>query len=557
MAGFKSRAFRGAATRIFGLEILMSVKEALVNQVGGHAIISLLETYGVDTVFGIPGVHTLEFYRGIADRRMRHVGVRHEQGAGFIADGYARASGKPGVCCLITGPGLMNAATPIGQAYSDSVPVLVLCSVNAKPDLGKGRGRLHEISDQRAAIAPLTAFTRTVMDAKEFEQAVSDAFAVFEAKRPRPVVLEFPLDVLSAPADVGHPKRVQAPRPQAKPADLEAAARLIDGAQRPLLLVGGGTVDCAPAVRAFLERSGALGVTTTAGKGVIPASHPQCLPCALLAEPVQQVLKAADVVIAVGTELAETDSWVDRLEIPGQIIRIDLDPFTITRDYAPAIAIEADAGPTLEALAKLIAPGRKPDTARVAATRQAVRDGMRPLERKHAKVLDALRAALPRDGIMVSDMTQIAYTANHYFSFEEPRCNFHPCGFGTLGYAMPAAIGAKIACPDRAVVAVCGDGGFLFTVQELGTAAELGLPLPILLWNNDAFGQIAQNMRDVGIPEIAVKNKNPDFQTLAQAYGVGFVRPGSLKGIEDALSEAFRAKGPTLIEVREDSAFLG
>jgi 5-guanidino-2-oxopentanoate decarboxylase len=172
-------------------------------------------------------------------------------------------------------------------------------------------------------------------------------------------------------------------------------------------------------------------------------------------------------------------------------------------------------------------------------------------------VLDALRAALPRDGIVVTDMTQIAYTANPYFPCELPRCWFHPCGFGTLGYAMPAAIGAKIGAPDRAVVAVCGDAGFLFTVQELGTAAELGLPLPILLWNNDALGQIAQNMRDVGIPEIAVTPKNPDFQALAKAYGIRAVRPDSLKGIEDALTEAFQAKGPTLIEVREDAPFLG
>lgn len=534
----------------------MTAEQKLVNQLGGHAIISLLETYGVDTVFGIPGVHTLEFYRGIADRRMRHVGVRHEQGAGFIADGYARASGKPGVCCLITGPGLMNAATPLGQAFSDSVPVLVLCSVNARPDLGKGRGRLHEISDQRAAIAPLTAFTRTVMTDREMAEAVADAFAIFESKRPRPVVLEFPLDVLGAPADVGHPARQRAARPKAKPADLEAAAKLIDGAKLPLLLAGGGTVDCAPAVRAFLEKSGALGVTTTAGKGVIPASHPQALPSALLAEPVQQVLKDADVVIAVGTELSETDSWVDQLEIPGKIIRIDLDPFTLSRDYTPAVAIEADAGATLEALTSLIKPGRRPDSDRIATVRRATMEGLTPLQRKHMKVLDALRAALPRDGIVVSDMTQIAYTANPYFPCEEPRCWFHPCGFGTLGYAMPAAIGAKIACPDRAVVAVAGDGGFLFTVQELGTAAELGLPLPILIWNNDAFGQIAQNMRDVGIPEIAVRQKNPDFQTLAQAYGIRAVRPDSLKGIEAALKEALAAKGPTLIEVREDSAFL-
>ncbi|HVO04345.1 MAG TPA: 5-guanidino-2-oxopentanoate decarboxylase [Candidatus Cybelea sp.] len=531
-------------------------RQGPVNQIGGHAVISLLEAYGVDTVFGIPGVHTLELYRGIADRRMRHIGVRHEQGAGFIADGYARASGTPGVCCLITGPGLMNAATPIGQAYSDSVPVLVLCSVNATPDLGKGRGRLHEISDQRAAIAPLTAFTRTVMDAKEMVSAVADAFAVFETKRPRPVVLEFPLDVLAAPADIGQPQRARAARPKAKVEDLDAAAKLIDGAQRPLLLVGGGTVDCAPGVRAFLERSGALGVTTTAGKGVISPAHAASLGSSLATKPTQAYLAEADVVIAIGTELAETDSWVDRLEIKGKIVRVDLDAFTLTRDYPPAVAILADAGETLAALSQRIKPGRKPDTARAAEIRKAIRDGLSPLERKHVKVLDALRAGLPRDGIVVSDMTQIAYTANVHFPCDEPRTWFHPCGFGTLGYAMPAAIGAKIARPDRAVVALAGDAGFLFTVQELGTAAELGLPLPILLWNNDALGQIALNMRDVGIEEIAVKPRNPDFATLAKAYGIRHVRPESLGGISAALAETFRANGPTLIEVREDSAYL-
>jgi thiamine pyrophosphate-dependent acetolactate synthase large subunit-like protein len=526
------------------------------NQIGGHAVISLLETYGVDTVFGIPGVHTLELYRGIADRRMRHVAVRHEQGAGFIADGYARASGRPGVCCLITGPGLLNAATPIGQAYSDSVPMLVLCSVNAKGDLGKGRGRLHEISDQRATVAPLTAFSRTVMDAAEISEAVSDAYAVFETQRPRPVVLEFPLDVLSSPADIGHPARKQSTKPKAKPADLDAAAKLIDGAKAPLLLVGGGTVDCAADVRSFLEKSGALGVTTTAGKGVIPASHPQSLGATLLKPETQAALAEADVIIAAGTELAETDSWVDQLNIPGKLIRIDLDAFTLGRDYTPSVGILADAGETLAALTARIKGGRKPDLARAAAIRKAVVEGMNPLERKHAKVLDALAAALPKDGIVVTDMTQIAYTANYYYPSETPRCWFHPCGFGTLGYAMPAAIGAKIACPDRAVVAVAGDAGFLFTVQELGTAVELELPLPIILWNNDGLGQIALGMVQGGIEEIGVKQRNPDYLALARAYDCGAVRVDSLKGLEDAIKAALKAKGPTLIEVREDGAFL-
>ncbi|HWT98767.1 MAG TPA: thiamine pyrophosphate-binding protein, partial [Terriglobales bacterium] len=227
------------------------------NQIGGHAAISILETYGVDTVFGIPGVHTLDLYRGIADRKMRHIGVRHEQGAGFMADGYARASGKPGVCCLITGPGLLNAATPIGQAYSDSVPVLILCSVNASTDLGKGRGRLHEISDQRATVAPITAFARTIYKAGELPQAVADAYKVFETGRPRPVVLEMPLDMLSSPADLGQPQRERFTPPQPKAEDLAAARTLIDGAKAPLLIAGGGTVDCAPALRAFVEKIGA------------------------------------------------------------------------------------------------------------------------------------------------------------------------------------------------------------------------------------------------------------------------------------------------------------
>src|SRR5262249_48207689 len=219
------------------------------NHRGGHAAIALLETYGVDTVFGIPGVHKLELYRGLADRKMRHIGVRHEQGAGFMADGYARASGRPGVCCLITGPGLMNAATPIGQAYSDSVPVLVLASVNDSSDLGKGRGRLHEITDQHAAIQPLTGVTRTIRTPTELPQAMADAFRLFESGRPRPAVFNLTLDMLRAPATLGDTQRERAARPHPREADLQAAAELIDAAEQPIIVFGGGCVDCADEAR--------------------------------------------------------------------------------------------------------------------------------------------------------------------------------------------------------------------------------------------------------------------------------------------------------------------
>ncbi len=526
------------------------------NQIGGQAAIALLEAYGVDTVFGIPGVHTLDLYRGLADRKMRHIGVRHEQGAGFMADGYARASGKPGVCCLITGPGLMNAATPIGQAFSDSVPMLVLASVNAAEDLGKGRGRLHEITDQHAAIAPLTGLTRTIRSAAELPGAIADAFDLFETGRPRPAVLNLTLDMLRAPADLPPPARRRNTRAQASDTDLVAAAALIDAAQRPIAIFGGGCADCPEAARAFIARSGALAVTTTAGRGVIPDSHPATLRATLQQSATQKALAEADLVIAVGTELGETDSWTSFLKFSGKLIRIDLDAHTLARDYKPDVGLLADAGPTLAALTARIAGGRQADLARVAAILAANDADLRPLQKTHVTVLEAVRAALPEDGQLFTDMTQIAYTANFRFPFETPRRAFHPNGFGTLGYALPAAIGGKIACPERPTLAIAGDAGFLFTAQELGTAVELGLPLPILLWNNDALGQIAKDMVARDIPELGVKPRNPDYLALARAFGARAERPGSLAALQDALERAFAAEGPTLIEVRQDAPFL-
>jgi thiamine pyrophosphate-dependent acetolactate synthase large subunit-like protein len=529
------------------------------NQTCGQAAIALLEAHGVDTVFGIPGVHTLELYRGLAESRIRHVAVRHEQGAGFMADGYARASGRPGVCVVITGPGLLNAATAIGQAFSDSVPVLALSSVNARDDLGKGRGRLHEITSQQATMAPLTAFSRTVDRPDGLAPAMADAFAAFRTGRPRPVHLEIPLDVLQEAAPPAAPAAAPSV-PAPNPAEITAAARLIDEAERPFLIAGGGTVDCAEAVRALVDKAGLLACMTVAGKGVVPDDHPQCVGGTMAYGPVQEALAAADLVIAIGTELAETDSWTDRVPIKGRLIRVDIDPVTLKRDYPPTLGLRAEAGAVLARLVPAVAA--RPERAAAAAAQAA---GLKKLHRgslgglalRHGRVLDALRQALPEDGIVASDMTQIAYTANHWFPCRRPRCWFHPNGFGTLGYALPAAIGAKLACPDRAVVALAGDAGLLFTVQELGTAAELGLPLAILLWNNDSLGQIAGDMVARGIPAIGVKQKNPDFLALARAFGCHAVRPDSLAGLGEALTQAFAADRPTLIEVRQDSPFLG
>ena len=326
-----------------------------VNQTCGQSAIAFLEASGVDTVFGIPGVHTLDFYKGLAQSSIRHIGVRHEQGAGFMADGYARASGKPGVCVLITGPGVVNAGTAIGQAFSDSVPMLVLSSVNARDDLGKGRGRLHEITDQQAVMAPLTAFSRTIMAPEELAGAMADAYAVFEAGRPRPVHIEIPLDVLAGPGIAAADSRGKRQPPAPDPAAIEAAARLVDAAQLLVVIAGGGTLEAGAALQRFVETSGAVLIPTAAAKGNVSDDHPQSLGSTLPLTATQALLAAADVVLAVGTELAETDHWTDRLPIKGKLIRIDLDPRSLMRDYKPDVAILADAGAALTALTQKIA----------------------------------------------------------------------------------------------------------------------------------------------------------------------------------------------------------
>ncbi len=526
----------------------------------GQAAIAWLEAYGVDTVFGIPGVHTLEFYRGLAGSRIRHIGVRHEQGAGFMADGYARATGRPGVCVLITGPGVTNAATPMGQAFSDSVPMLVLSSVNATRDLGRGRGRLHEITSQQAVIAPLTAFSRTVLEPNDLGAAMADAFAVFEAARPRPVHIEIPLDVLTMPAVGAAPqRRPVARRPQPDARQVAEAARLLAAADRPLVIAGGGALEAGAALTAIIERLGAVFIPTTAAKGLVSDDHPRSLGSSLSLDATQALVAKADVILAAGTELAETDSWIDRLPLNGALIRVDIDADALARDYPAKVALHADARASLEAIVAALGPGGAQgwDARAIAAdAREANGRSMAPLQRRHAKLLDAIRQVLPDDGIVSSDMTQIAYTGCYHYRCRRPRTWFHPLGFGTLGYGLPAAIGAKLGAPDRAVMAVAGDAGFLFTVQELGTAVECGLPLPILLWNNDALGQIADDMVRRHIPEIGVKPRNPDYLALARSFGCLAVAPSSLAAFKSALSSALGADRPTLIEVRQDAPYL-
>ncbi|HKY95866.1 MAG TPA: 5-guanidino-2-oxopentanoate decarboxylase [Kiloniellales bacterium] len=534
-------------------------KPALEGKTVGEALVTLLEGYGVEVVFGIPGVHTISLYKGLPGSSIRHVLTRHEQGAAFMADGYARVTGKPGVCLLITGPGITNAATAIGQAYSDSQPMLILSAVNQRASLGRGYGHLHEMKDQRALTSAITGFSATALTPSDVPDLIARAFALFRGNRPRPVHIELPLDVIDSPAEGDWRVRHLNGPPVPALRETEAAAELLRKAERPLIIAGGGAVDAGPAIAALAERLGAPVITTVAAKGVLPPRHPLHVGQGLQRGAGLALLKEADKVLVLGSELGETDHWQERLPIPGDIIRVDLDSAKLVDLYPARLAILGDAGAAAEAMLAALGSGTAKSAknwgaGRVTAARQELAQPRSGLNRKHENVLAVMKKVLPEDAVIASDMTQIAYTANVTYDMGRPRSWLHPLGYGTLGYALPAAIGAKLAAPERVVVAVAGDHGFLYTGQDLITAVEEKLPLVVVLWHNHALGAIRDGMIQRGIQQIAVTPIVPDYLMLAKAYGAKAVSATSLADLEKQLAAAIGSDEVTLIEVREQIA---
>ncbi len=528
----------------------------------GEALVNLLESYGVDTVFGIPGVHTLELYRGLAHSNIRHILPRHEQGAGFMADGYARASGKPGVCILISGPGVTNAATALGQAYADSIPLLLISSVTPTYSLGKGWGLLHEITDQQAVTSPLTAFSATPLSTDELPELIGRAFSTFSSSRPRPVHISIPVDVLSIQMEKSWSSRKVPALPRANTDAIQAAVDLLMKAKRPVIFLGGGAINARGILTDLVEYLKAAVICTNAGKGIVPDTHPLSLGASSSRPATQKYLtEQADVIMAIGTELSETDTWVERLAITGKLIRVDIDANKINNLYPADIGIQADAGLAVEALLEEL---RNRDVTRslakvestLAIIRQEAMEPRSEIEKQHQTLIKAMRKALPKETIVVGDSTQLVYTSTFSFPVEQPRSWIYPAGYCPLGHALPMAIGAKLAAPNRPAVALVGDGGFMFTVQELATAVEQELPLPIILWNNNGFGEIRDSMQTRDIPAIGVNHRKINYANLAAAFGCRWEQPDSLDTFGTNITESLQAHVPTLIEVHENSTWL-
>lgn len=529
----------------------------------------LRDTYGVDTVFGIPGVHTVELYRGLepdadpAARTIRHVTPRHEQGAGFMADGYARSTGKPGVCFIITGPGMTNITTAMGQALADSIPMLVISSVNRSDTLGRGQGRLHELPSQQQLISGVARFSHTLLDPSALPEVLARAFALFEGARPGPVHLEIPIDLFNAeiPLPAGRTThdvtRSRIGRLAPDPTLIDEAVALLTGSQRPLVLLGGGCVAAPEAARQLVEALDAPTVTTINAKGLLGGAHPLDLGANAALPAVRELARDADVVLAIGTELGETDYDVvfdDGFVIGGELIRIDIDPEQLARNHAATLGIVADASLALETLADRLTDleGNPQGTGRgaqiTAATLEALALPTDPAFAPYVPLFDTLQQALP-EAIWVGDSCATVYAANHLLSQPAPRRYFNAStGYGTLGYGLPAAMGATLGRPDLPVIALVGDGGIMFTLSELACAVEEQLPVVIVLWHNQGYEEIRRFMDNAGVTRLGVDIQAPDFQLLARGFGCAAVAIDSPQALQVALNER-DASAPLLVEI--------
>ncbi len=521
----------------------------------GEAIVSYLEARGVSTVFGIPGVHTIDLYRGLASSTIRHVTPRHEQGAGFMADGYARATGELGVAFIITGPGMTNIITAMAQARADSIGMLVVSSVNESRYLGQGFGHLHELPDQLALVRQVAVRAEQVSEPGELLPMLDELFAVLDTDRPGPVHLQVPLDVLSMPFPEPVVVSRQPAISQLDPGQIAALANRLSAAERPVIIAGGGSLGAASSVEALANALGAPVIQTINARGEMH-DHPLRVPASPSMQAIRDLVGEADAILAVGTELGPTDFDVYNTgtypDLSG-LLRVDTDADQLAR-YPADVTIAGRCEDVLPQLVEAIAPidhRAEWGSTRAEQARQATRAELSPRYQHLVKLVETIRDTLP-GSMIVGDSTQLLYAANLYYGHDSRRGWFNSSvGFGALGYAIPASIGAALGDPSRTVVCLTGDGGAQFTLPELMTAVDEKLPIIVVVWNNFAYEEIAESMRSDGVEVVGCDPTPPNFADLARACGIAYVAcDDDAAGLADALVQHPDRGGPMLIEIQ-------
>jgi acetolactate synthase-1/2/3 large subunit len=523
---------------------------------GGEAIVKSLVAHKVDTIFALPGVQNDWFFNALHDEnaraeanaKIRVIHTRHEQGAAYMALGYALSSGKEGVYSVVPGVGLLNTTAALATAYSTNAKVLCLTGQIAAPSIGRGFGLLHEIPDQLSILKSLTKWAERINSPADAPSIVGEAFRQLHSGRPRPVGVECPPDVLAAKTEV---ELLKAPlAPQHPPVDSEAieqAAKLLAQAKNPMIFVGGGALDAGEAVLRLAELVQAPVVSARNGHGIVSSNH-----YLSLRMPAAHVRwERADVVLAVGSRLqVPLMNWGYDNDL--KVIRIDVDPAEHYRITPPAVSLVARCE---DALPELISAVEK--QSKVRASRQeeleslkAEVDGRIAAIEPQMSYLKVIREELPEDGFFVEEMTQVGYISRFALPVYHPR-NFISCGYqGTLGWGFATALGVKVANPDKQVLSVNGDGGFMFTVQELATAVQHGISTVSLVFNDGAYGNVRRMQKEnYGNRLIASDLQNPDFVKLAEAFGAQGIRANSFAEVRQAIRTGFASKGPTIIEV--------
>ncbi|MGH7100414.1 MAG: thiamine pyrophosphate-dependent enzyme [Stellaceae bacterium] len=523
----------------------------MARMTGGGALVEMLRRNGVNTIFALPGVQNDALFVAFYDagEALRVIHTRHEQGAAYMALGYARASGRIGTYAVVPGPGFLNTTAALATAYATNAPVLCLSGQIPSDSIGRGFGLLHEIPDQLAILRSLTKWAGRINHPSETGKLVNEAFRQLRDGRPRPVGLEVPPDVLARESAVSLPAAEPAPDPPPPDPELIArAADLLAAAKKPLFFVGSGAVNAGVEVLALAEMLEAPVVSFVGGKGILSDRHD----LAQSAVAGHALWREADVVLAIGTRLNQPQMrWGFDEDL--KLIRIDIDPVEITRITRPAVGIVADAREALAVLYDALSrraqkrPSRRDElTTLKARTRADLAARLGP----QCAYLDAIRAELPDEGIAVEDLTQVGYVGRIAFPVYAPRTYIHSGYQGTLGFGFATALGAKVARPDLPVVSISGDGGFMYNVQELSTASKHGIDIVAIVFADGAFGNVRRMQKeDYGNRLIGVDLENPNFPKLAESFGLAGVRTSSPEGLRRELAAALKRRGTTLIEV--------
>ncbi len=521
---------------------------------GAQALVRQLVAEGVDTVFALPGVQIMAAFDALHEYRddVRLVHVRHEQATTYMADGYAKATGKVGVAMAVPGPGAINAGAGLGTAYASSSPVLLISGQIDSQSLGRREGQLHEVEDQLDVFRPLTKWVHRVTRVEDIPGAVHEAFRHLKTGRPRPVELEIPPDTLAATGEAETIAAEEYVLQAAESGDVDQAANILAAAERPAIMVGGGA-RISGAGEELLQLADFLQAPimgTQNSKGVVSESSPFYVGTNYASVgPSDLVLPDSDVLLAIGTRLLFRE--LPDGDLP-RIIHIDIDPDEIGRNLPTELGIVADAKTASEQLLNALrkAGDPKPSGAeRIAKFRTDFSSNMRSLAPVQARIIEDMRAALPDDAIVISGVTNIGYWSNIFFEVRQPQTYITSGYFGTLGYAFPTALGAQVGRPDRKVVALCGDGGFMYSPQELSSALRHGINAVAVVFNNGAFGASEWDQTHrYGGNFIGTDLHNPDFVRLAESFGAVGLRTEP-EGFAELLEVALNTDAPVLLEV--------